>query len=385
MSDRKYRVIIYGATGFTGGLVAEYFASSSGLDKSDWAIAGRSKSKLEAVKTRLTRIDPDCAKLNIITADSKDIPALTKMTSLSSVIVTTVGPYALHGEELVAACVASGTHYLDITGEPNFVKKMLAKHDREAKEKNVLIVNCCGFDSIPADLGAYYTARQFDGNEPVTIKGFVYSKGTFSGGTWASALNAMAEGMDRGDGASKHSTSRLNSTIHYDKASGKWAVPMPVIDPWMVKRSAQMRQDVYGTDFQYGQYIGLKSPFAVAGLVGGVGLVFAGAQFSPLRKMMMNLKKSGDGPSAEERSNSFFKLTFYGESASKKIVTTVSGGDPGYSETSKMLSESALTILEHYNELPVKGGVVTPAGGLGDFLLRRLQAKGIKFETISDI
>lgn len=380
--DRALDLVVYGATGFTGGLVAEYLANNNDIKPDRWAIAGRNDAKLEAVKARLVDLNPACKDVTIIAADSDDIESLSTMTSQTRALVTTVGPYDLHGEPLVKACLESDCHYLDITGEPAFVKRMLEKYDAEAKRRNVLIINCCGFDSIPADLGAYYNAQQFKEKQAITVKAFVRSKGTFSGGTWASAINAMAEGK-LGDGSSsdKSSKDRIPTRIHKDKEAGKWAVPMPVIDPWMAYRSASACPDVYGEDFQYGQYIGLNNPLEVGLLVGGVGLIYAGAQIPLTRKLLLNFRKSGEGPSAEQRAKSYFKLTFYGNNGQETVTTSVRGGDPGYTETSKMLSESALTVLHNYDDLHLKGGVVTPAGALGNHLIQRLQGAGIEFSV----
>ena len=384
-NDRKYEIVVFGATGFTGGLVAEYLAQNESIAPDKWAIAGRNRTKLEAVKNHITALNPGCSAVDIIEADSADNNALEAMTAQASTVVTTVGPYAFYGEPLVKACIAQQCHYLDITGEPNFVRDMLERYDAAARERGVLIINCCGFDSIPADLGAYFTARQFSDPAVLTVKAFVTSKGQFSGGTWASALNAMAEGVGKkgSKSSSKRPRRRIAQKIHYDKAAKRWAVPMPVIDPWMVRRSADALPEVYGSDFEYGHFLGMKSPFTVAALVGGVGLVYAGAQVKPIRKMMLNFRKSGEGPSAEERAGHFFRLTFYAESmdSQRKVKTYVQGGDPGYTETSKMPSESALTLLTHYHELKTQGGVVTPAMALGNHLVARLQAAGIVFNA----
>jgi short subunit dehydrogenase-like uncharacterized protein len=379
MNNRKYDVIVFGATGFTGALVAEYFAETQALEPSKWAIAGRNQNKLEQVKARLTAINSDCAEVDIITASSNHYETLALMVKQTKIVVTTVGPYALHGELLVKACAEQGTHYLDITGEPNFVADMLEKYDAVARKNNALIINCCGFDSIPADLGAFYARSQFDANEAVTVKCFVKTKGSFSGGTWASALNAMAEiNKRKSNKTSSKRKSTLDKNIHFDKNYKRWAVPMPVIDPWMVQRSAASRPDVYGKDFEYGQYLGIKNLPSVIGLVGGVGLIMAGAQLKFTRELLMKFKPSGEGPTKSERDNGFFELTFFATSASKKITTTITGQkDPGYAETSKMLAESALTVLHHYEDLAIKSGVVTPAGALGNHLLNRLEKVNI--------
>lgn len=386
MNDRHLDMLLFGSTGFTGGLVAEYFARHVDLRNIRWAIAGRNAAKLEAVKQKLIAIDPACAGIDLVQADSNDPDSLLRAVSQARLVVSTVGPFALHGEALVKACVEAGTHYCDITGEPDFVKTILRKYDAEAKAKGVYILNCCGFDSIPADAGAFFTAMQLPANERKTIRGYVSTKGSFSGGTYASAIGAMAN-VGKGPGTKNEGGPKPGrkpeQKIYFDKNLQRWALPMPVIDPWMVARSAKDRPEVYGDDFAYGQYLALRSLPQVIGLVAVVGGMMAGAQIKPVRELMLNFRKSGEGPDQATRDQSYFKVIFLGESETAKVKTQVSGGDPGYTETSKMLSETALLLLEHAGKLPLKGGVLTPAGALGKLLIERLQEKGIRFEVIA--
>lgn len=379
---RLYDIVIYGATGFTGQLVAEYFAAHVDPAEVRWAVSGRNRAKLMEVKSRIEAAFPNASKAGWILADSNDPDSLKELCSSTRILLTTIGPYAHYGEPLVKACVENGTHYLDITGEPEFVQNMLNKYDASARKNNVLIINCCGFDSIPADAGAFFTASQLS-QGPKSVQGYVSAKGTFSGGTWASAINAFSKlsegGLPKGSGAGKSSGKAMPS-FHYNKETEKWAAPMPVIDPWMVKRSSQVRPEVYGEGFRYAQYIGLKSLPTMGALLLGVGALVAASQLEFSRKLLLDYRKSGDGPSAEERANGFFKLSFVGRGGSEKVVCSVSGGDPGYTETAKMLSESALTLMKHYEDLPYKGGVLTPAGALGQHLIDRLMAAGIQFK-----
>jgi short subunit dehydrogenase-like uncharacterized protein len=389
MGNRKYDILLFGSTGFTGGLVAEYFAVNVDLKKVKWAIAGRNADKLAVVKKRLEAINPACSTAAILQADSENYDSLLAAVSQAQIVVTTVGPFALHGESLVKACVEAGTNYCDITGEPEFVKSILKQYDSEAKSKGIYILNCCGFDSIPADAGAFYTAMQLPANERKTIRGYVDTKGSFSGGTYASAINAMADlsknfrmGEKEGKDPDKKSFRKIDQKIYFDRYLHRWALPMPVIDPWMVARSAIYRKEVYGDDFAYAQFLTLKTLPQVIGLVTMIGGVMAGAQIKTIKNLLLNYRKSGEGPNKETRDKSYFKLTFIGESETKKVVTKVSGGDPGYTETSKMLSETALLLMENMGKLPLKGGVLTPAGTLGNLLIERLQSKGICFEVI---
>jgi short subunit dehydrogenase-like uncharacterized protein len=393
MSNRKYDIVLFGATGFTGNLVAAYFARHVDSSKIKWAIAGRNINKLEVVKINLIHLNPECAGIGVLECDSEDLKSLEKVTRQTKIIVTTVGPYALYGEKLVQACVNTSTSYCDITGEPEFVKSVLKQHDEAAKAKGIYIINCCGFDSIPADAGAYFTAMQLPANETKTIQGFVSTNASFSGGTYASAINAMADvgknfrlfqdkKTEKSESSVK-SPQRINSTIHFEKAINKWALPMPVIDPWMVARTARYRNQVFGNDFQYAQFLALPKLPQVIGLLGTVGMMAAGAQIKPVRNLMLQYRKSGEGPSQEERDKSYFKVVFIGKSETKTVMTKVSGGDPGYTETSKMLAETALTLLDNLDKLPVKGGVITPCGALGNLLIEKLQSKGIHFEVLS--
>ncbi len=389
MSNRKYDIVLFGSTGFTGSLVAEYFANNVSLKKTNWAIAGRSLDKLNNIKSRLISINPECEQVNVLVCNSDNLNSLEDVTAQTRIIVTTVGPFAIHGEMLVQACVNTATNYCDITGEPEFVKSILKKHDSITKEKGIYIINCCGFDSIPADAGAFFTAMQLPANETKTIKGFVSSNGTFSGGTFSSAISAMANVKffpskkdSTNPSEKKVDKKRINDTIYFEKEIQKWALPMPVIDPWMVMRTSEYRKENFGEKFEYAQFLSLPNLPSVFGLVSIVGLLMVGAQVKPIRNLLLNYKKSGEGPTKEKRDKSYFKIIFSGESETKKVITMVSGGDPGYTETSKMLSETALTLLENLGKLPLKGGVLTPCGTLGNLLIEKLQSKGIKFEII---
>jgi short subunit dehydrogenase-like uncharacterized protein len=384
---RLYDIVIFGATGFTGQLVAEYFAAKAPKDI-QWAISGRNREKLLEIKSALCSKYPSAEKAGWIVADSQDAASLDALCSATKIIATTVGPYAHYGEPLVKACLKHKTHYLDITGEPDFVKALLHQYDALAKANNTLIISCCGFDSIPADAGAFFTALQLpDGRK--SIQGYVTASGTFSGGTWASAIHAFSKLKDGSTAPRSRSDQQKGQkgpvlpTFHFSRETGKWAAPMPVIDPWMVQRSSECRPDVYGADFSYAQYIGFKRLPAMGGLLLGVGALVAASQFSFSRKLLLGYRKSGEGPTAEERAKAYFKLTFVGKSSGTTKICSVSGGDPGYTETAKMLSESALTVLLHYDELPAKGGVMTPAGAMGKFLIDRLVAAGIRFKVES--
>lgn len=385
---RSYDIVVFGATGFTGGLTAEYLARHGG-DSLRWALAGRNAEKLKLVRARLADINPACKTLPLITVDAADAAALAEVAASTAVVITTVGPYIKYGEPLVAACAEAGTDYVDLTGEPEFVDRMwLAYHER-ARETGARIVNCCGFDSIPHDLGVLFTVQHLPEGVPLKVEGFVRAGGQFSGGTLHSAITAFSRLREYSQvRKQRHAREgrpvdrRVGSTrqrIRHEKAVGSWVVPFPTIDPQMVRRSAAAL-DRYGPDFRYGHYVQVKSLPKVLALVGGVGAMFAGAQLKITRERLLALKQPGDGPSEAQRSKGWFRVRFLGSGGGRKVMTEVSGGDPGYGETSKMLAESALALAS--DRLPKTGGVLTPAQALGDALIARLQKRGIVFKLV---
>jgi len=388
-SERSYDVVVFGATGFTGRLAAEYLARKHSEEPFRWAIAGRSAARLAEVKAALTAIDPACASLGVLEATSNDPASLERLAAQTRVVLTTVGPYAEHGEPLVAACIKEGTDYVDITGEPDFVDGLLDRHHAAALARGVRIVSCCGFDSIPHDLGALFTVEQLPRDAPITVEGFVRAKGTFSGGTWQSAIGAMGNlrgrpKRPREQASSGRKVRGIKPRIHHEGRLGAWACPMPTIDPQIVLRSA-LALDIYGPDFRYGHYVQIRSALSLAGLVAGVGAVVALAQIPPARALLRKVRGSGEGPSAEERAKGSFKVTFHGSSGDHRVVTRVSGGDPGYTETAKMVAESALCLAldgEKLSPRSSQGGVLTPAEAMGDVLIERLQKAGIRFEVL---
>ena len=384
---RSCDIVVFGATGFTGGLTAEYLARQAPAG-TRWALAGRNREKLEAVRARLAAINPACATLPLLAADATDAEALKRVAESTRVVITTVGPYILHGEALVAACAAAGTDYVDLTGEPEFVDLMWLKYHEQAVQTGARLVHCCGFDSIPHDLGAYFTVQQLPEGVPLTVQGFVRAGGTFSAGTYHSAINAFhraglmmktAKERKAREPRPSRKIGSVKSGIHLVKEFKAWAVPFPSVDPQVVRRSAAAL-DRYGPDFRYGHYILIKSLATVAGLIGGAGALFALAQLKPTRDWLLSKKTSGEGPTPEQRAKAWFKVRFHGEGGGKRVVTEVSGGDPGYGETSKMLAESALCLA--FDTLPRKGGQQTPAAAMGDALIERLKKNGIKFAVL---
>jgi short subunit dehydrogenase-like uncharacterized protein len=386
-ASRPFDIVLFGATGFTGALTAEYLASHA-PSTVRWALAGRNPGKLGDVRERLAQVNPACAKLELLQADVNDAGAMRKVAESTRVVITTVGPYILYGEPLVAACAAAGTDYVDLTGEPEFVDLMWLRYHEQARTTGARLVHCCGFDSIPHDLGALFTVRQLPSSAPIRLEGFVRAGGTFSGGTYHSAVNAMGRMRHyaqvrreriRREGAGARKVAGLPQRIRFDKALKTWVVPMPTIDPQIVKRSARAL-DAYGPDFRYAHYVQVKKLAGVAGLVGGIGALFGLSQLKLTRKWLLARKSAGDGPDEAARRKGWFRVRFRGQAGDRRVVTEVTGGDPGYGETSKMLAESALCLA--LDDLPKTAGQVTPAVAMGDALIARLQSAGIAFRVV---
>jgi len=391
MSPRNYDVVLFGATGFTGGLTAEYLARHAPpkmLRTGRLAIAGRSRAKLEAVRDHLASINPVCATLPLLVAEADDAQALSEIASRTKVIVTTIGPYLKYGEPLVKACAEAGTHYCDLTGEPEFVDAMWLKYHETAQHTGAKLVHCCGFDSIPHDLGAYFTVLQLPHDNAIRVQGFVRAGGQFSGGTLHSAVNQFSRlaqyakvrraRQQRDEWPLDRKIGGMLGGVRFIKELGTWTAPMPTIDPQVVLRSAAALER-YGPAFKYGHFVQVKTLSNVLKLGAGTGAALVGSQVGFLRDKLLALKQPGDGPSAERRAKSWFKVTFVGETAGQRVVTSVSGGDPGYGETAKMLAESGLCLA--FDNLPPKAGQLTTVVAMGDALIKRLQKAGIEFKV----
>lgn len=380
--DRDLDLVLFGATGFTGGLTADYLAAHAPADLR-WAIAGRNADKLAAVRERLG------VDVEVLVADSTDDAALADVARRTRVVVTTVGPYLQHGAPLVAACAEAGTDYLDLTGEPEFVDRMYLQHHRTAERTGARLVHACGFDSVPHDLGAFFTVRQLPSDQPITMRGVVRSGGTFSGGTFHSALDQFARAGQmkkayadrrRAEGRPEGRSSRsVGGRPHRDPLLGYWLLPLPTIDPIVVARSGAALE-AYGPEFRYSHWAGTKTLRYAAGGALGVGALSLAAQVGPVRDFLKGKVPQGSGPDETKRARSWFTVDLVGEAGSTTVHTRVSGGDPGYTETAKMLSEAALCLALDDN--PVTAGQVTPAQAMGEALLARLQAAGISFEVV---
>jgi short subunit dehydrogenase-like uncharacterized protein len=388
-SERELDIVLFGATGFTGGLTADYLAAHA-PPGCRWALAGRSPDRLAAVRDRLAAVDPVLAELPLLHADVTDAGSLADVAARGRVVITTVGPYVQHGEPLVAACARAGTDYVDLTGEPEFVDRMYVEHHAEAVRSGARIVHACGFDSVPHDLGALFTVQQLPEGVAIRVRGMVRGNGAVSGGTFASALTAFSRsGHMRRAAVERRRLEprpvgrrvRLRARRpHHDDQAGFWLVSLPTIDPFVVRRSA-MALDRYGPDFTYSHYAAVRRLPVLVGGVAAVALLAAGAQVPPVRRFLMSRVPQGEGPSEERRARSYFSVRFVGEGGGRTVHTEVRGGDPGYTETSKMLAESAMCLA--FDDNPPTAGQVTTATAMGDRLLDRLVAAGITFEVRS--
>ncbi|MEV0977491.1 saccharopine dehydrogenase NADP-binding domain-containing protein [Streptomyces sp. NPDC049915] len=382
-TDRPYDIVLFGATGFVGTLTAEYLAAHAPADLR-WAVAGRDTSKLERLRERL----PGGERIGMLRADVADAASLRELAEHARVVASTVGPYIRYGEQLVAACADTGADYLDLTGEPEFVDLMYVRHDARARETGARLVHACGFDSVPHDLGVLFTVGQLPPDVPLTVDGFVSADAAFSGGTLASALNQFARGRqmvaaarDRARHEPRLVGRRATAPIgvpHYARDIGAWALPLPTIDPQVVQRSARSL-DRYGPDFRYRHYAAVRRLPVAAGGIAAVGAVAVAAQVPSARRWLSDRVRPGEGPDAEKRARSWFRVRFVGEGGGRRVFTEVSGGDPGYGETAKIFAEAALSLS--FDDLPPTSGQVTTAVAMGEALTERLRAAGIVFRV----
>ena len=386
--QRSHDLVLFGATGFTGGLTAEYLARNAPAG-CRWALAGRNMAKLEAVRVRLAEIDPALADLPLLRADVTDARSLREVAESARVVVTTVGPYIEYGEPVVAACAEAGTDYVDLTGEPEFVDRMYLRWDKVAQASGARIVHACGFDSVPHDLGVWFTVQLLPHGVPLRVRGMLRAGGRLSGGTLASVLTAFSRGRQMKQAASARRRMEprpVGRTVratarrpHRDPATGWWLVPLPTIDPLVVKRSAAAL-DRYGPDFQYAHYAAVRRLPAVVGGIAGVVALAAAAQVPRVRSALSKRLPAGEGPGEEQREKAWFRMRLVGEGGGRRVVTEVSGGDPGYGETAKMLAESALCLA--FDDNPPASGSVTTATAMGAHLVDRLDRAGIRFEVL---
>ena len=399
--SKEFDIIIWGATGFTGRLVAEYIFKNYSSGKLNWAIAGRDKKKLINVRDKIAD-----ENIPLIIADSFDEVSLTKMTQRTKVICSTVGPYSKYGSLLVKSCIKTNTHYCDLAGEAQWIRKIVDTYHQEAKNKKIRIVNSCGFDSIPSDIGVYFIYKNLpDVNIKLDkismrVSGF---KGSLSGGTYASMNNIITEASkDRLIGKILTNPYGLNpegqrsgpdkrdlNKVKYDEDSKSWIAPfmMAGINTKIVRRSNALSNYSYGKNFTYDESIMTGDGFRgrIRAIISVLPLIFLSAKPGSLLKRIFNFftPKPGQGPNKNERENGYYSMRFYirYNDKSRALVKVTGDRDPGYGSTSKMLAESAICLSK--DSLKDTYGVITPSIAMGDQILDRLQAKaGLTFKFI---
>lgn len=398
MTDRPFDIVLFGASGFTGELVAEYLANHASNVR--WAIAGRNATKLERVRDRLGQPD-----LPILVADSDDVAALTAMVEQTRVIISTVGPYAQYGTPLLEACAQQGTHYCDLTGEAQWMAEVYERIDPIAKSSGARLVHCCGFDSLPSDLSVYFLQKAFKAQfgqyaEVVTGRMGRYSGGV-SGGTVASMMlvseqimkdaalrkrlmdpyalypEVIEAGLDKPD----------QMGIAWDETFESWTGPfiMAAINTKVVRRSNALAGLPYGKNFRYDEAQLCNGRFSALISSIAIGAVMGGALFRPTRALLKRfLPDPGEGPDAKARENGFFEFWAHGVAGADKqnnLRVKVTGKrDPGYGATSRMLAQAGLCLAQ--DTLDVGGGIWTPATAFPDQLIGRLADVDVHFQVV---
>jgi short subunit dehydrogenase-like uncharacterized protein len=402
--DRTYDLIVFGATSFVGEIVARHLVERNVPDLR-WAIAGRSDAKLASVAASTG------AAVDRLVADAGSLEDMRSLVRRTRAIASTVGPYALHGSNLVQACAEEGTDYVDLTGEPQWMREMIDAHNVAATVSGARIVHSCGFDSIPSDMGVWFTQQQATEllGHPCNRIGMrlAGARGGASGGTVASLMNVMTE-------ATKNPALRQVLKNPYalapahlrtgpkqpnvlapqrDSLSGQWVAPfvMASINTKIVHRSHALRERPWGDDFAYDEAmltgagpLGVAKASAVAG---GMGGFMAAALVPPIRGLLSRfvLPKPGEGPSVSSQEKGYFDLRFFGRTAAGgRITVKVTGDrDPGYGSTAKMMVAAALTLAQ-VDRRTTPGGFWTPSTAMGSSLLHALRATaGLSFEVLN--
>lgn len=411
----KYDVIVFGATSFVGQILARYLVSmmtKNGTEKPElnWAIAGRSEAKLSALKQSLGEV---AQGLELILVDASDETKLKAMCEQTKVVISTVGPYALYGEPLIKACVATGTDYCDLTGEPQWIAKMLSRYEDVAKITGARILHSCGFDSIPSDLGVYFlqqhakqTFNQYCDTVSMRVKA---AKGTASGGTVASMMNLVKEATTDAalrkllanpyvlcpTGHPFHVRQTNLKMAQYDADFNGWIAPfvMAAINTRIVHRSNALLGNAYGEDFKYDEAMlmgtGVKGSMLASGLSLGLGGFMLAAALPPTRWVMESfiLPKPGEGPDQEAQESGYYDLRFMGKTGSSQVTNIKVTGDrdPGYGSTAKMLAQAAFCLAQDIPKDKLSGGFWTPASAMAEHLIPRLEKDaGLTFSILAN-
>lgn len=405
-ADTTYDIVVFGATSFVGQILTDYLLKTYGTGKKlKWAIAGRSQNKLNTLKADLGKPG---TKLPTIVADASDETALKAMCDQTRVVISTVGPYALFGEPLVKVCAETGTDYCDLTGEVQWIRKMVDKYEDAAKKSGARIVHCCGFDSIPSDMGVWYLQQQAEGTFGAPCRDVRMrvkaAKGEFSGGTVASLVNAVKEAAEdpalRKEMANPfsicpkgHRSETRQPNLKgpaYDNELGVWLAPfvMSAVNNRIVHRSNALQDARYGREFTYDEAMivgrGLKGRLTAYGVTAALGGFVTASAFKPSRWVVEKfVPKPGEGPSLDVQEKGYYDLRFVGKTEDGKTIKTkvVGDRDPGYGSTGKMLGEAGVCLAFDVAEKP--GGIWTPASLMEQKLFDRLTSKaGLSFEVL---
>lgn len=402
MRETSYDVVLYGASGFVGKQTVRYFAERAG-DKVRWAIAGRDRNKLESVRAEVG-IDVD-----VLVADSQDKTAIDAIVSQTRVLLNTAGPFARYGNAIVDACVRYRTHYVDITGETPWVKRLIDRYHVQAAADGTRIIPCCGFDSVPSDLGAYLLVRHLQrelGTECTQVKAYYQAAGGFNGGTLASGLNIFDSGEleQLGNPFLLNPPESIPTDIdrhrdptapQYDDEMKTWVAPffMGVVNTRIVRRSwalFERWQESYSKNFSYQEYFKFDQPWAwlqSTAMVGALAVIGGAIAIQPLRQLLESIMPQvGSGPTEQTMNSGWFRCELLGWGTQGQRVRGLIAdvGDPGNRATVKFVCESALSLAVDFDRLPggaQRGGILTPATGLGDVLVERLKRAGMRLEV----
>jgi short subunit dehydrogenase-like uncharacterized protein len=407
MSTKTHDIVLFGATSFVGQILARYLLEEFGCDGPlRWAIAGRSRPKLDSLRTGLGAGAQD---LPLLVADAADDAALRKLCRQARVVVSTVGPYALYGEPLIRACAETGTDYCDLTGELQWIRRMITGYEAQARESGARIVHCCGFDSIPFDLGVHFLQREARarfGRPCTTVKMRVKSmRGGFSGGTFASIMNLVKEAASdpklRRELADPYSLCPAGygpkvrqpnvKFAEYDADFSAWTAPfiMGALNVRIVQRTNALERQAYGKEFRYDEAVmtgrGLRGQAAAAAVSAGLAAFMGAGAIGPTRMLMRKfLPAPGEGPSPEAQRKGSYDLRFLGRTDDGRAlrVRVTGDRDPGYSSTARMLGQAAACLVQDV-AADVPGGFWTPASIFGDPLVQRLQERaGLDFSVL---
>ena len=409
MSSPSHDLIVFGATSFVGQILTRYLAETFGTHgRLKWAIAGRSESKLAGLRNSLGLA---AGKLPLVVADAADEPALRRMCKSTRVVISTVGPYALYGGPLVKTCAETGTDYCDLTGEVHWIRRMIHEHEAAARKSGARIVHCCGFDSMPSDLGVLFLqqqARERFGKPCAEVKMRVKAmRGGFSGGTYATMVNFVKEATAnpalRKEIANPYSLCPSGyapkvrqpnvKSAEYDPDFDAWVAPfiMSAVNTRIVQRSNALSKQAYGADFVYDEAMlmgrGLQGRAAATGLTIGLGGFMFASALPPTRWALERfvLPAPGEGPSAEAQRKGFYDMRFLGKTADGAALRVKVTGDrdPGYGSTAKMLGQAGALLALDLADAGPKGGFWTPATAFGEQLIPRLVAHaGLAFEVV---